>query len=81
MDLVRFGMAVGFMLTVAGFAISAAAGPAAIGLLLSPGVTLTATLWLGAAVSLGASLLPFAANIRFGIVGGRAAKLAHTLGK
>lgn len=61
--------------------LSTAAGPAAIGLLLSLGVSLTATLWLGAAVFLAASLLAFAANIRFGVVGARAAKLAHTLGK
>jgi MFS family permease len=61
--------------------LSTAAGPATIGLLLGVGISLTGTLWLGAAFFLAASLLAFFANLHFGVTGGESARLAHTLGK
>jgi MFS family permease len=61
--------------------LSTAAGPAAVGLLIGGGVSLSATLWLGAALFLVASLLAFAANLRFGIIGVRPEAVAGTLGK
>lgn len=61
--------------------LSTAAGPVAVGLLLEAGASLSAVLWMGAALFILASLIALAANLRFGILGARAKTVAKTLGK